>query len=93
MSFTVAVINSNEDTVEMLRLILEREGFNTATGHISDIKRGTIDFLEFMKQHDPAIVVYDVGHPYKENWTFLQLLMNTEPGKRTRFSCARQSRS
>jgi len=85
MPFTAAVINSNEDTVEMLRFALEREGLNTVTAHIADIKRGTTDFLEFMKTHDPAIVVYDIGHPYKENWVFLHLLMNTDAGKRTRF--------
>ncbi len=85
MPFTAAVINSNEDTVEMLRFALEHAGLNTVTAHIADIKRGTTDFLEFVKQHDPAIVVYDVGHPYKENWTFLKLLMSTEAGKSTKF--------
>lgn len=85
MAVTVAVINSSDDTVEMVRLMMERAGFNTATGHISDIKKGATDFLQFMNQHDPDIVIYDVGHPYKENCTFLQLLLNTEVGKRTKF--------
>src|SRR5262245_53827381 len=69
----------------MLRFSLEHAGLNTVTAHITDIKRGTTDFLEFMKQHDPAIVVYDVAHPYKENWTFLKLLMSTGAGKSTKF--------
>jgi DNA-binding NtrC family response regulator len=69
----------------MLRFALEHAGLNTVTAHISDIKRGITDFLEFIKQHDPAIVVYDVGHPYKENWTFLKLLMSSDAGKSTKF--------
>jgi DNA-binding NtrC family response regulator len=85
MAYTAAVINSNEDTVEMLRIALEHEGFNTASAHISDIKRGVTDFTEFMKQHDPAIVVYDIAHPYKENWVFLQLLLSTDASKKTKF--------
>src|SRR4051812_23925152 len=85
MPITAAVINSSEDTVEMLRTALEEGGLNTATAHIADIKRGITDFLEFMQRHDPAVVIYDISHPYKENWTFLQLLMATEAGKRTKF--------
>jgi hypothetical protein len=37
MPFTAAVINSNDDTVEMVRFALEHAGLNTVTAHISDI--------------------------------------------------------
>jgi hypothetical protein len=37
---TVAVVNSNEDTVEMLRYALQSSGFNSiVTGHIHDFNR------------------------------------------------------
>ena len=78
----VAVINSNEDTVEMLRAYLQQRGFTSvATGHVTDIRNGRLDFLQFLEQHDPQVIVYDIGIPYEENWKFLQLLMSSDAMK------------
>lgn len=74
----VAVINSNADTVEMLRLALQQRGVESVTAHIDDIKRGTLDFLRFLKDHDPQAVVYDIPPPYDQNWTFLTMLRTIE---------------
>src|SRR5687767_6306113 len=75
----VAVVNSSEDTVEMLRECLVRHGFTSVvTGHIHDFKTGEADFPEYLRQHDPAVVVYDVSIPYEKNWTFLRLLLDSE---------------
>jgi CheY-like chemotaxis protein len=81
MAKTVAVMNANDDVVEMLRTAIEQAGFNTASTHVTDIKRGHEDFLSFIKEHDPQVIVYDVAPPYKENWTFFQLLRNSQAGK------------
>jgi DNA-binding NtrC family response regulator len=70
----VAVINSSADTVEMLRLSLQREGFDTVTAHIDEVKRGTLHFPRFLQEHDPRAIVYDVSPPYDQNWTFLDML-------------------
>jgi DNA-binding response OmpR family regulator len=78
----VAVINSNEDTVEMLRACLQQNGFTSVTtAHVTDIRNGRTDFLKFLEEHDPKIIVYDVGIPYEENWRFLQLLMSSDAMK------------
>jgi hypothetical protein len=74
----VAVINSNEDTVNMLRTVLEEDGFLTVPGHVNDIQTGREDFLAFLATHDPRALVYDIAPPYEENWTFLKLLLDTE---------------
>lgn len=74
----VAVINSNADTVEMLRLALQQRGVESVTAHIDDIKRGTLDFLRFLKDHDPQAVVYDIPPTYDQNWTFLTMLRTIE---------------
>ena len=43
-SIPLAVINSSDDTVEMLRTCLQQEGFTSVvTTHITDIKRGWTD--------------------------------------------------
>ena len=62
----------------MLRLILQQHGFESVTAHIDDIKRGTVDFLRFLGQHDPGVIIYDVPPPYEQNWTFLSLLRTAE---------------
>ena len=75
---TVAIINSSEDTVEALRIMFERHGFETVSAHVDEIKRGAVDFVEFVKTHDPRAVVYDIAPPYDHNWTFLKLVRTTE---------------
>jgi DNA-binding NtrC family response regulator len=85
MPTTVAVLNSNEDVVEMLRVALEGAGFNTVSAHVPEIKRGREDFIAFLEQHDPAVIVYDIAPPYRENWIFLKLVLNTEASKHRKF--------
>jgi DNA-binding NtrC family response regulator len=78
-SVVVAVINSSEDTVDMLRTCLQQKGFTSVvTMHVDEIKRGQTDFIEFLTQHNPGVLVYDIAIPYEENWNFLNLLMSSE---------------
>jgi DNA-binding NarL/FixJ family response regulator len=75
----VAVVNSSEDTVEMLRLCLQQNGFTSVvTGHIHDFKTGVEDFPKYLATHDPKVIIYDVSIPYDKNWTFLRLLLDTD---------------
>jgi CheY-like chemotaxis protein len=73
----VAIINSNDDLVALLRETLEDEGFMVVTTHIRHIKSGKEDLPRFLKQHDPDVIVYDLAPPYCENWRFLGLLRET----------------
>jgi DNA-binding response OmpR family regulator len=73
----VAVINSSEDTVEMLRTLLEREGWETVQAHVDDIKRGRTDFLKYLETHDPQVIIWDVPPPYDHSWAFLQLVRSS----------------
>jgi len=74
---SVAVVNSSEDTVEMLRTLLEREGWEVVTAHVDDIKRGRYDFLQMLEGRDPRVVIWDVSPPYDQNWTFLKLVRSS----------------
>ena len=77
---TIAVINSNQDTTEMLREYLQHHGFSSVViGHVTEIKRGQTDFLRFVRTHDPGVFVWDISLPYEENWRFVQLMMAGEP--------------
>jgi CheY-like chemotaxis protein len=81
----VAIFNSNADIMDLLRVALENEGFQTVAGHVVDIKRGHLDVIEFVGQHDPRVIVYDVVPPYEANWTFLRLLRSSDVMRGRRF--------
>ena len=70
----VAILNSNDDTVEMLRVMLEAEGMVAVSAHVSDLRRGQFDFSGFINEHDPKVVIYDLPPPYDRSWLFFQHL-------------------
>lgn len=75
----IAVVNSSDDTVDMLRECLNAHGFTSVvTGHVHDFKTGAEGFPDFIAQHQPAAIIYDVSIPYDRNWTFLRLLLDSE---------------
>ena len=59
---------------EAARIVLQQAGHRVVTAHVPDIKRGELDLVEFVRTHDPAVIVYDVPIPYEQNWTFLKLV-------------------
>jgi hypothetical protein len=69
----IAVINSSEDTIEMVREWLHQSGFeNVVSAHVQDIRDGTMDFPAFVERHQPQVFIYDISIPYDQNWRFLQ---------------------
>ena len=72
----VAVINSNEDIVETIQLVLSDAGFVAVGSHLVDFKKGRKDFVAFLQEHNPKVIVLDIAPPYQENWAFFQLMRN-----------------
>jgi DNA-binding NarL/FixJ family response regulator len=68
----VAVFDTNNDLVELLRVSLEQAGFVVVSGHIDDLRRGALDLPNFVRQHDPRVIVYDIPPPYDAHWRFLE---------------------
>jgi len=81
----IAVFNSSGDTVEMLRTALEADGLHTVSGHIGELKKGELDFIAFVEDHRPAVIVYDISMPYETNWNFLKLVRSSQPAQACRF--------
>ncbi len=75
----VAVFNSSDDMLELLRLVLEQNGFLAVTRHVNELRKGEIDIDAFVGQHKPAAVLYDLVPPYDRQWAFLDHLRNTSP--------------
>jgi CheY-like chemotaxis protein len=74
MPIVVGIANTNEDIIDLLRVVMEREGFATAVIHLVDIKNGRADFNDFVEQHDPAAIIFDIPPPYDDNWTVVSTL-------------------
>ena len=65
----VAVFNASEDTVDLLTEFFEQQGFR-AVGRTWPARKPLTPHAarEFMSQHQPHVVVFDVSLPYEENW-------------------------
>lgn len=64
----VAVINTSPDVVDMLRLALEHAGFVVVSAFTFEIREGVTDVENFVRQHRPSVIVYDIAPPYEANW-------------------------
>ena len=55
-------------------MLLESEGLLTVSAHVSDIRRGALDFGGFIEEHDPRVIIYDIPPPYDRSWLFYEHL-------------------
>ena len=71
----VALFNASDDTVEMVLRMLSASGICGLAGcHFADLKKGNIDFVQFLARHDPQVVIFDISPPYAENWQFFNAI-------------------
>jgi CheY-like chemotaxis protein len=70
----VAVFNSNDDVVEMLRIAIEQRGMVVVSGHVGELRRGGQALSDFLAEHDPGVILYDLVPPYDRSWLFLEHL-------------------
>lgn len=75
----IAVFNSSDDMVELLRMMLESNGFVVVSGHVADLRRAKLDLEAFVNQNQPQVVVYDLVPPYDVQWAFLDQLRTVSP--------------
>jgi CheY-like chemotaxis protein len=75
----VAIFNSNDDVVELLRSALEGAGMVVVSGHIDAFRRGQQRLSELVQEHDPSVILYDLAPPYDRSWRFLEHLRDV-PG-------------
>jgi CheY-like chemotaxis protein len=65
---TVAVVNGQQDTIDLLRIVLEAAGYRVVDAQARDIRDGRIDLADFVQRHGVSTIIYDVAIPYLENW-------------------------
>jgi response regulator RpfG family c-di-GMP phosphodiesterase len=71
-SYLAAVLNSNEDVIEALQLILTDAGISSIGAHIVDFRRGRKDIFAFLSQYNPKVILFDIAPPLEANWQFFQ---------------------
>jgi DNA-binding NarL/FixJ family response regulator len=81
----VAVFNSNDDVVEMLRFALESAGLVVVSGHVDSIRRGGSSLSQSVDAHRPDVILYDIVPPYDRSWRFLEHLREAIPMSGRRF--------
>jgi DNA-binding NtrC family response regulator len=68
----VGILNTNEDTVTMLRLYLERAGFVVVAAFTHRLRDGKLDFQRFVTEHEPKVIIYDLTIPYEQSYALFQ---------------------
>jgi len=81
----VAIINSNDDVVEMLRLSFEQAGFLVVSAHADAIKRGVTNLTDFVRAHEPNVIVFDLVPPYDRSYRFVEHLRGIDALKGCQF--------
>lgn len=67
-----AVFNTSPDIVDLMRRAFEPAGIVTVSVLTHQIREGVVDVEGFLRQHDPAVIVYDIAPPYDANWQLFQ---------------------
>jgi DNA-binding response OmpR family regulator len=72
---TVALFNASDDTVEMVQRMLDASGVHCLVNcRFADLRKGVIDFAQYLCEHDPHVVIIDISPPYEQNWAFFRTL-------------------
>ena len=78
---TVAIFNASDDTVDMIGELLTASGMRCVNGRFADLRKGTLDFVGFIAQHQPNVIIFDINPPYDRNWNFFKILRETDSVK------------
>jgi CheY-like chemotaxis protein len=68
----VGILDTNEDTVTMLRIYLERAGFVVVAALTHMLRDGKLDFHQFVTEHEPKVIIYDITIPYDQSYALFQ---------------------
>ena len=81
----VAVVNTSEDIVALRRARLSVDGVRPVAAFIPDCHEGREDLAAFLREHDPAVVLWDIALPYDRNWAYFQQASADEAARGRRF--------
>src|SRR5215813_5167987 len=71
---TIAIVNSNEELLKVLKDFFEQEGYTVATAHVRTFREHLETIEPFLAKYDPQVLIWDIAPPYDEAWRFLQTI-------------------
>src|SRR3954468_6607718 len=63
-----AIFNTSPDLVDVVRRAFEPAGIVVVSVLTYQIREAAVDLENFLKQHNPDVIVYDIAPPYDANW-------------------------
>jgi CheY-like chemotaxis protein len=67
-----AIFNTSPDLVDVVRRAFEPAGIVVVSVLTYQIREAHIDLENFLEQHNPDVIVYDIALPYDANWQLFQ---------------------
>ncbi len=74
LNYSVAVIDSDDDTRSTLAEFLTHAGYSVVSCSLADVQFGTVNWLEFIAEQEPDVLVWDLPYPYQRTAAFLRLM-------------------
>jgi CheY-like chemotaxis protein len=71
---TVAIINNSEDLIRLLSEMLRGAGYQVVSARLVDARAGRVNLVDFLREHDPDAVIFDLALPYGVNGATLAAL-------------------
>ena len=69
----IALFDASDDTVEMVRRMLDASGLGCLVGcRVSDLKKGAVDLARYLDTYEPDLVIFDISPTYKATGSFLK---------------------
>lgn len=77
-----AIFNTSPDLIDLVRRAFEPSGIVVVTALTHQIREGVVDVANFLTQHNPDVVVYDIAPPYDANWQLFLHIRGLPPMRR-----------
>jgi hypothetical protein len=79
----VALFNASDDTIDMVQTLLGASGLGQTliSCHFADLRKGIIDFGQYMSKYNPEVVIFDLSPPYDQNWQFFKTMRDADTMK------------
>src|ERR1700722_4077031 len=76
----VALFNASDGTTDMIQTLLTEAGGaqSLVWCHFADLKNGIVDVSNFLRKHNPEVVIFKICAPYVENWQFLKTVRDAD---------------
>jgi CheY-like chemotaxis protein len=70
----LAILNDSPQVLKLLCDWFRRHGHHCATQMVAEMPHAHVEVEQFINEHKPDVVVYDVPMPYRSSWDLLDVI-------------------